>query len=331
MSKSCVVSISADVVPAPDRFDWWAQLVGREVMPVSVSSEHPERFRGTCESVALPGAKVSMFDFSAMSAVRTLAHIRRHDPEDFYLFVVHEGSIGLEQRRSLTWLGAGDMAVFDTSRPLECAFREHREQGQPIRLTLMQLPRASLPLPSDKVDRLLASRFSGRAGSGALLTQYLAGLLANAAHCGPAELPRLSAVGRDLAATFLAGRLDARDALSPETRRQALLARIDVFIEHHLGDPELRPATIAAHHHVSVRLLHQLFRDRPETVGATIRRRRLERCRADLADPRLRHRTIGEIAARWGFRHPADFSRAFRAAYGAAPSEFRSGNDARMR
>ncbi|MEV4998898.1 helix-turn-helix domain-containing protein [Streptomyces niveus] len=58
--------------------------------------------------------------------------------------------------------------------------------------------------------------------------------------------------------------------------------------------------------------------------SASIRRRRLERCHADLANPALRHRTIGETATRWGFRHPADFSRAFRGVYGASPSEVRA-------
>ncbi|WP_406354510.1 helix-turn-helix domain-containing protein [Streptomyces sp. NBC_01635] len=57
-------------------------------------------------------------------------------------------------------------------------------------------------------------------------------------------------------------------------------------------------------------------------MGATIRRR-LKRCRADLTDPGLRRASIGEIAARWGFRPPADFSRAFRNAHGIPPSEAR--------
>ncbi|MFD6189710.1 helix-turn-helix domain-containing protein [Streptomyces sp. NPDC060275] len=42
------------------------------------------------------------------------------------------------------------------------------------------------------------------------------------------------------------------------------------------------------------------------------------------ATPRLRHRTIGETAARWGFRHPAAFSRTFREAYGISPTEART-------
>ncbi|WP_433258918.1 helix-turn-helix domain-containing protein [Streptosporangium sp. CA-135522] len=50
-----------------------------------------------------------------------------------------------------------------------------------------------------------------------------------------------------------------------------------------------------------------------------MRRRRLENCRADLADPRLRAHSIQDIAARWGFTHATDFSRAFRRAYGMPP------------
>ncbi|WP_256117847.1 helix-turn-helix domain-containing protein [Streptomyces sp. MnatMP-M27] len=152
---------------------------------------------------------------------------------------------------------------------------------------------------------------------------YLAQLPQAARTCGPAELARLGAIGVDLAATLLAVRLGVQDTLPTETRNAVLLARIKAFIDHHLGDPELCPSAIAAHHHISVRTLHLLFQSEPETVSAWIRRRRLEHCHADLTDPRLRRRSISAIAARWGFLRPADFSRAFRAAYGVAPRELR--------
>ncbi|MGO4423445.1 AraC family transcriptional regulator, partial [Streptomyces sp. MCAF7] len=84
----------------------------------------------------------------------------------------------------------------------------------------------------------------------------------------------------DLAATLPTARLGAQDTLPAETRNAVLLARINAFIDHHLGDPELGPAAIAAHHHVSVRTLHLLFQSEPETVSAWIRRCRLEHCHA---------------------------------------------------
>jgi AraC-like DNA-binding protein len=312
--------VSTGVVSGRQGFDWWTQMVSRTVMPVSVASEHADRFKGMATALELTGTEVSAYSFSPMSARRTHTHIRRSDLESYFLFLVHGSPIGLEQRRNNTLLKAGDMAVFDTSQPLECEFQDH---GRASRVTLMRLPRSVLPLPGDGMDRLVATPLSVRAGSGALLTSFLAGFRANATQENLPELQRLGATGLELAATLLAAHLDTSPALPVETRRTVLLARINAFIDQNLPDPDLSPATVAAHHHISVRLLHLMFRQEPETVAAAIRRRRLERGRADLADPRLRHRTIAETAARWGYRHPADFSRAFRRAHGISPSDYR--------
>ena len=289
-------------------------------MEVSLTSERPELFRGGVDSIDSASSRALSAYLSSSTSVRTRTHIRRHDPEDYYLFVVRRGHLALEQNRITSWFGAGDMGLYSTSRPLRT---ELRGAGREVRVEMIRLPRTLLALPFDTVDGLLAERLSHRAGAGALLADFLSGLLKRAQECGPAELAGLASVAADLSVTFLAGRLDAEGAVPPESRRQALLARIDAFIERNLGDADLRPVAIAAHHHISVRTLHELFRARPETVAAAIRRRRLERCQADLTDPRLRHRAIGEIALGWGFRHPADFSRAFRTAYGMSPRDFR--------
>ena len=59
------------------------------------------------------------------------------------------------------------------------------------------------------------------------------------------------------------------------------------------------------------------------TVARWIRQRRLERCRHDLADPELASQPVAAIAARWGYSSASDFSRAFRAAHGLPPAEYR--------
>ena len=73
----------------------------------------------------------------------------------------------------------------------------------------------------------------------------------------------------------------------------------------------------------SLRSLHRLFEGTGTSVAALIRTGRLERCFRELADPRLRHLTVRQVAACCGFRDPAHFSRAFRAAYGLSPAEHR--------
>ncbi|MFD0351583.1 helix-turn-helix domain-containing protein [Kitasatospora aburaviensis] len=75
---------------------------------------------------------------------------------------------------------------------------------------------------------------------------------------------------------------------------------------------------------MSLRTLYTLFGDRPAGVAGTIRRRRLERCHADLARPGLRDRPVQAIAARWGFANHSTFNRAFREAYGTTPTRHRA-------
>ncbi|MGW2089533.1 AraC-like ligand-binding domain-containing protein [Streptomyces sp. NPDC001880] len=320
MAGTQAANISTNSVSARAGFEWWSSMVTEAVMPVSITCDRIDSFAGEATSLQLPQTQVSAFRFSPMSARRTPIHIRRADPESYFLFLVRGGSVALEQRRNNVLLKAGDMALFDSFRPLACEFRHGSEFP---RLTMIRLPRSAVALPRDRTDELVATLLPARTGSGALLTSYLAGLRDQAPHCDEAELLRLGSVGFDLATAFLATRLDAASGLPADTRRQVLLARIHAFIDHNLGNPQLTPAHIAAHHYISVRALHQLFRTEASTVAATIRRRRLERCQADLADFRHRSQSISALAARWGFLVPAEFSRAFRAANGMTPTEFR--------
>ena len=49
-----------------------------------------------------------------------------------------------------------------------------------------------------------------------------------------------------------------------------------------------------------------------------------EQTRQDLLDPALGDRPVSAVGARWGFPDAAAFSRAFRAAYGLPPGEYRA-------
>jgi AraC-like DNA-binding protein len=73
---------------------------------------------------------------------------------------------------------------------------------------------------------------------------------------------------------------------------------------------------------VSVRTLYEAFEGTGETPSALIRRRRLERCHAELSQEG--GESITEIASRWGFRDSSTFSRAFREQFGVAPRDVRA-------
>ncbi|MER7794708.1 helix-turn-helix transcriptional regulator [Streptomyces sp. NPDC097640] len=87
--------------------------------------------------------------------------------------------------------------------------------------------------------------------------------------------------------------------------------------------PAQKALTIADAHHISLRHLQQLLAEDDTSPAAWIRHRRLERCRLDLANPRLSARLIQGIAERWGFTNPTHFSRLFRGVYEIPPRNYR--------
>ncbi|WP_253777061.1 helix-turn-helix domain-containing protein [Goodfellowiella coeruleoviolacea] len=186
-----------------------------------------------------------------------------------------------------------------------------------------RVPKGVLALPPSQVDRLVARRLPGRTGVGALLSQFLLCLATGASQYRSSDATRLGTVLLDLLTAVLAHELDTDAARSPQNQRQSLITRILAFVQDHLADAGLSPASIAAAHHISTRYLHKLFHSQGLSVAGWIRQRRLEACRRDLSDPAQRGRSTRAIAARWGFTNPAHFSRAYRAAYGVAPSDHR--------
>ena len=309
-------------LPAPDRFEWWREQMASDTAPTMISSPQAGDFRAVVTFAELGPVQLSVLSQPEMYAVRTPALIRRSDPERYAFSLITASTLWIAQRDHESLLEAGDLLLHETSRP----FAARTPPGPGLgRVLMLHFPKAALPVRSRRLDSLLARRLRTGAGMTEIFARYLASVASalERHEVGEPEAERLGEVALDLAAATLAAQVDAQDQLAPETRRQALLSRIEAFIEHNLADPDLTPTVIAAHHHISVGYLHRIFQPRELTVAAWIRHRRLERCRADLTDPRLARRPIRAVGARWGFRDSADFSRAFRAAYGMPPSDYR--------
>ncbi|MFD8643661.1 helix-turn-helix domain-containing protein [Streptomyces zaomyceticus] len=313
--------VSSGELPQGERFEWFADMISREVMPTRLTSERPAEFSAEAALLDLGELQVSKVAYSPLRSQRTPALIRRGDPEQYQLGLVTRGAMTLVQNGNSCEAEIGDLVFWDTSRPSDARYVSDGDPGQ---LVILQLPRDVLPVRASHLDGLLARRMPGGRGLAAVLVAFLRSLVAHGGECAPDELRRMGATAIDLAAACLAQHTDTEERLPAEVRARALLRRIHVFIEYNLGDPELTPVVVAAHHNLAVRTLHQLFSGEGETVQARIRRRRLERCREDLRRPEFLTWPVGAIAARWGFSGPAVFSRSFRQAYGVSPTEFRA-------
>ncbi|MFK8907536.1 helix-turn-helix domain-containing protein [Streptomyces sp. YS-3] len=308
-------------LPQEEQFTWWREAVGRGVAPVHITSD-ADRFEGSIGALPLGRLHLTTMRFPELCSERTSALVRQGDPESYELALILGGSMAVSQGRSQARLGPGDFAMWSSSSPYRgVAGCEPGDGGS--RAIVLNLPRALIPVPESRLRGVLAHTLSAGNGMGRILAHYLVAVAGEARELTEQDCARLGVTSLDLAAGFLAERADAAARLPTETRRRLLLARIDLFLQDNLADPRLDPAAVAAHHHISLRQLHHLFRDHHETVAASIRRRRLEGCHTDLADPALRHMSVRDIALRWGLGGPESFSRAFRATYGVPPGEHR--------
>ncbi|HEU5155691.1 MAG TPA: AraC family transcriptional regulator [Streptosporangiaceae bacterium] len=316
-----VTEFSTGVVEAPERFALWQEATARSHMPNRLRSDDRDDFHARMRILDFGEVQVSALAYPHLGVARTAKLIRQSDPESYQVnyFLGSEGVMSLDGCD--TPLRLGDLVVMDSSRPYSGDVRA--DPGSWSHMTV-QFPRSLLPLPHKRVRGLLAVPISGRHGMGGVLTRWLADLNARGDEFLPSDIPTLASVTLDLLASVIARCLEAEAALSPEARRNALRAQINAFVERHLADPALAPQTIADAHHISLRYLQQLFAEEGASPAAWIRHRRLERCRRDLADPRLNGSPVQAIAARWGFTDPTHFSRLFRAAYGLPPRDYRN-------
>lgn len=285
----------------------------------ALQSNGPMRLRAGLRVLHLGGVWVAALVCPRISFARTVRLIRRSDPRAFHVLHMRRGRATFSDGRRHTRVGAGQLVLMDSASTYRGRFDDPAGVHS---FEIVQFPRAVLRLTPRTVQRLHVVPVSLGPGMGGALSRWLADITGRAYEFAQADGPFLTEVTTSLVTSVLSGAVGPTAGLDSEDRRQALRTQIRQFIRHHLADP-LTPESIAAAHQLSRRSLYTLFEEDGQTVAAWIRQERLERCRRDLADPRLAGQPIHSIAARWGFPDKAHFSRVFRSVYGASPRDFR--------
>ncbi|MER6162052.1 helix-turn-helix domain-containing protein [Streptomyces sp. NPDC001868] len=315
-----VTEISTSRLPAAERFDYWRAMTADTLTPDAQSSDHTSDFRAELRLLLLGAVRVGALTYPSLQTRRTNRLIRQSDPENYQLTLTVSGRHRIIQAGRDTTSTANDLLLYDTSRPWH---GWAAADSTAVRGITVQFPRRLLPLPQATIKSLAAVCLPGDRGVAGLLNSFLRQIVTDAASYTPADTSRLAKITIDLMAAACAHHFEAEQRLPPETHHHVLSLRIHAFIEEHLSDVDLTPTVIAAAHNISTRHLHRIFHTTGMTVAGWIRRRRLENCSRDLADPRHANRPIHAVAARWGFPDKAHFSRVFHSAYGVSPSEYR--------
>jgi len=309
-------SFSTELIPVSDRVDAWQWRTQQICGNCYIHLPKHSSFHGSIESRKVGGLQLTRFSSSSLAFRKTPAETASSQDRHCIVITQLRGVQHYTQNGASVMLRPSDGTVVDSGLPwssncpTDCARLYLRV---PRWLIEERVRSSALPL---------ARRIPGDAGPGATLFRVSTSLYNNAelwkAKEGTAALdPYFNTLSACL------GHPRAEATVGQHSAE--LSSRIRGFIEAHLTEPSMGPAGIAAAAGISVRHLHRLFSLRGHTVGDWIRCRRLQQCRHDLADPRLRERTITEIAFFWGFSDSAHFSRCFRTQFGVCPRAFRSG------
>jgi AraC-like DNA-binding protein len=293
-------------------------LVRMMGVPVAVAGEADDAPAGQIVSHSVGPVRISLVCGGPAALRRTPRMIQRANPGHVNVCVQRTGSVTVSQDGRQATVEPGELVICDTTRPYQLVFPDVHGT------VVVAVPAHLIRVGSRSLAEITARTISDGHGLGALVSPFLTGVVRQLER---GELPasvQLSDAVIDLLTAMCAEQFSRLPQVPARSHERALLLRIQSFIEGHLGDHDLRPEMIANAHHISERYLQKLFKADGHTVTGYIRDRRLDRCRRDLLDPRLASRPVAVVGIRWGLASPAYFSRAFKAAYGCGPREFRA-------
>jgi AraC-like DNA-binding protein len=245
--------------------------------------------------------------------MRTRRHINKATNDYVQLTIPLRGQqeVGLDQT---TTLRPGMMLLTRHAIPSRFEFRERLSQRTVV------LPLEALEeLAGNRVKAINRSLFIEDSPASQLFRTYVATL---SAIDQPIPTGMVTAT-RNALLELLVGVLRAEAAEAVPGSLEMLRQSIDFWIDRQLSggnSVNLNLSNAAAAHNVSIRTVHRAYANTDNTFRATVRAKRFNRARRDLADTTD---TVQAIAVRWGYADASHFCRCFKETYDITPTDFR--------
>jgi AraC-like DNA-binding protein len=305
------VAFSTRELSQRDRIPFWVDVATRAYFKHEFDAL-TETFFGSLYAEKLDNIVLSQCDCGPCHVTRTRQDVARDDIDDLVLCVRLSGRSLFRQGGREVVVDPGTVLLQDSGRPMEVEFLGLSKS------LFVNIPRAALQARMG--DAALPLAVSTKVPIVGLVAEFLTQLAARAGTLDDAVRSRLSEQALDLIALAMSSGIGTPALSSP---RASALFRLKMAIDARLSDPGLKPAEAAAAAGVSVRYANDLLAEENFSLERYILHRRLERCRAALADLLQAHRMVGEIAFSWGFSDHSHFTRRFRMAFGTTPGDYR--------
>ena len=302
----------SDLVPSATRWSAWTQNLSQ----FAVNTDGSGAFSGAISTCTAPsGLSFTVLESCApqriFSSPGRVANV-------FWLALILRGSSILDLGGPPIAMAPGDILYGKRG-----GAPSSLEISTEFRMMLVNIPgeiltrKMLLPLPNRSIH------LSGQSGIGRIFSGLLAAVAESVEDLDEALTGPVEAALPQFLLGSLFGEHGERALGGANAIRAGVLQRVWQTIERSLDDPELSLHQVAALQGLSVRYVQKLFEESGQSFSSYVRRRRLDQCRSDLANPLLRDVSITSTCFRWGFNDAATFSRAFREEFGLSPREYR--------
>jgi len=305
---------STDDLPERDRISIWREVFGRAVVKVDMEPCRDRPFHSEASIRVLPNLTICSISTTPNRVRRTQALVS-DGSDDLVFTILLQGEAVATQANREARLEAGEALLWLNELPGGWSY------DVPIEFLTLAIPKAVLSPSLAHPEDLRLQVISRERDALRFLTRYVR-LLHDTRGEMPPELKAVSSahIG-DLVALVLGA---SRDVADRRGVRASRLSAIKADIRLNLGNRDLSAESIAARHGISPRYIRSLFSTEETNFTHFLLGLRLAKVHRRLGDPRYVHHTISAIAFECGFGDLSYFNRAFRAKYGATPSDVRA-------
>ncbi|HEY0259564.1 MAG TPA: helix-turn-helix domain-containing protein [Lacisediminihabitans sp.] len=308
--------IDLEELPVTDSIEFLRERMLQSPVPLALEP-HPEGEVIVRSRVADLG-RLHLLSTRAQGGdvVRTARLARDDTPPSLMVSVVDHGTALIIRGERLTTLHPGDIGLYTSDEPYRLRF-----SAGALRHTY-QIPLDALGVDRQLIAGQLDAAIHPDRTTTAAVSAFLRGTARSAPSATPEEQSVLQRPALDLVRLLLT-RPVADTTIGREAATKSLATRIEEHIRARLGEPDLSVHSLAEAFSISERYVYSILARRGIDLGDLIREHRLQGAARMLEDPTQSLTTIAAVAYRCGFADHSHFSRAFRARYGIAPSDWR--------
>ncbi len=301
-----------------EKFDYWRDVISDEYVHLDIES--PKGYDAMqFDGLLVGGLDLGKIRFSEVLAqpqiaVRSRQQLAQSPEEDFLISFQLEQECVVRQHGREALLTPGSFAMYESTSPYSLSFQS------PFHQFVLQMPRELISRYLTEPDKYTAIALDGQSGIAAVMRNFIFSLAHELSNEESGYSEELSGNLMDLIALSFSSSVLHRGAQESQCAQEALRRRIRQFIGNNIADPRLDNARIAASQKISLRYLHKLFEDEPESIHGLLLRKRLAMAHQILSS-RKGNSNVENLAFQVGFSSASHFSRVFKRHYGVSPSE----------